>query len=71
MLAFGLVGVGLEADSQRILLCSELINEITRVAPEGEVGVGIGGVEGGVETVLIVIVVVQQMGGICVTMTGR
>lgn len=62
LLAFRLVGAVLEADAQGVLLGGELVDQIARVTPEGKVGVRIGRVEGGVDTVLVV--VVEQMGGV-------
>lgn len=45
-----------QSDAERVLSVGELVDKITRVTPDGKVGVGVGGVEGGVSAVLIVMV---------------
>lgn len=49
-----------QADAEGVLLVGKLVNEVARVAPEGQVRVGVGGVEGAAGAVLVV--VVQQVG---------
>jgi hypothetical protein len=52
----GVVEAPLQADAEGIFLVSELVDEITSVAPEREVGVGRGRVERRPDAVLIVLV---------------
>jgi hypothetical protein len=52
----GVVEAPVQADAEGIFLVSELVDEITSVAPEREVGVGRGRVEGRPDAVLIVLV---------------
>jgi len=58
-----------QADAERVFLVGELVDEIARVAPKREVGIGIGSVEGGARALLIV--VVEQMGRIAVPLACR
>lgn len=60
-----------QADAEGVLLISELVNEVTGVAPQREIRVGLGGVEGGAGARLVVVgVVVQQMGRVAASLAG-
>ena len=59
----------LEMGAERALLVSELVDEVTSVAPEREVRIGLGGVEGRAGALLVV--VVQQVGRVAAPLACR
>lgn len=60
---------GFKVDAEGIFSVSKLVDEVTSVAPDGEVRIGRWGVEGGARAVLIV--VVEEISRIAVSGTGR
>ena len=62
--------VVLEAQAQGVFAVGKLVDKVAGVAPDGQVRVGRGRVEGRADAVLIV-VVVEQISRIVVSWTGR
>ena len=47
----------MQADAEGVVLVGELVDKVTSVAPEREVRIGLGGVEGRASALLVVVVV--------------